>query len=158
MLILLYSTGAWDVHIKNVLDNGRRKVNQLHSVISNRDINLSARRSTLEYGSEVWEANKTQETALESVMLAGAKRILGCSSKTCNEAVRGDMGLDTLQGRRDRNKLKWWYNLAALPGNRYPKKLFNQEWSFKPRRGRQRKRWSKVIDDLCMIFKMGIAP
>ena len=39
------STGAWDVgHIKNVLDNGRRKVNQLHSVISNRDINLSARR------------------------------------------------------------------------------------------------------------------
>ena len=23
------STGAWDVHIKNVLDNGRRKVNQL---------------------------------------------------------------------------------------------------------------------------------
>ena len=27
---------------KNVLDNGRRKVNQLHSVICNRDINLSA--------------------------------------------------------------------------------------------------------------------
>ena len=46
-VILLYSTGAWDVHIKNVLDNGRRKVNQLHSVISNRDINLSARRLLL---------------------------------------------------------------------------------------------------------------
>ena len=30
----------------------------------------------------MWEANKTQETALESVMLGGAKRILGCSSKT----------------------------------------------------------------------------
>ena len=40
---------------------------------------------------------------------------LGCSSKTCNEAVRGDMGLDTLQSRRDRAKLKWWYKLAALP-------------------------------------------
>ena len=39
---------------------------------------------------------------LESVMLGGAKCILGCSSKTCNEAVRGDMGLDTLQGRRDK--------------------------------------------------------
>ena len=32
-----------------------------------------------------------------------------------NEAVRGDMGLDTLQSRRDRAKLKWWYKLAALP-------------------------------------------
>ena len=27
----------------------------------------------------------------------GAKRILWCSSKICNEAGRGDMGLDTLQ-------------------------------------------------------------
>ena len=103
-------------------------------------------RPTLEYGSEVWEANKTQAAALESVMLGGAKRILGCLS---NEAVRGDMGLDTLQGCRDKNKLKWWYKLAAMPGNRYPKKLFNQEWNFKPRKrdGRQSKCWSKVVDD-----------
>ena len=109
---------------------------------------LAVVRPTLEYGSEVWEANKTQAAVLESVMLGGAKCILGCSSKTCNGAVRGDMGLDTLQRRRDKNKLKWWYKLAALPGNRYLKKLFNQEWNFKPRRGRQRKCWSKVIDDL----------
>ena len=36
------NTGAWDVQIKNMSDNGRRKVNQLYSVISDRDINLSA--------------------------------------------------------------------------------------------------------------------
>ena len=36
-----------------------------------------------------------------------------------NEAVRGDMGLDTLQSRRDRAKLKWWYKLATLPEDRY---------------------------------------
>ena len=29
------SNGAWDVHIKKVISNGRKKVNQLHSVISN---------------------------------------------------------------------------------------------------------------------------
>ena len=45
-----------------------KKVNQLYSVISNRDINL---------------------TVLQS-------------SKTCNEAVWGDMGLETLKSRRDR--------------------------------------------------------
>ena len=53
-------------------------------------------------GSEVWEGNKSQAAALESVLLGGGKRILGCSSKTCNEAVRGDLGIDTLQGRRDK--------------------------------------------------------
>ena len=32
-----------------------------------------------------------------------------------------------------------------MPGNRYPKKLFNQEWTF---RGRQRKCWCRVVNDL----------
>ena len=35
-----------------------------------------------------------------------------CSSKTCNEAVWGDMGLETLKSRRDRAKLKWWYKFV----------------------------------------------
>ena len=30
----------------------------------------------------------------------------------------------------------------------YPKQLFNQEWNIKPRRGRQRKVWSRMVDDL----------
>lgn len=148
--------GAWDMHIKKVLDSGRKKVNQLHSVLSNRDINMSARRllllsvvrPSLEYGSEVWEGNKCQVAAIESVILGGAKRILGCSSKTCSEAVRGDMGLETLQGRRDLAKLKWWYKLATMSEDRYPRKMFSQDWNVKPSRGRQRKVWSRLIDDL----------
>ena len=36
-----------------------------------------------------------------SVIKVGAKRILGCSSRTCNEALRG------LINYRDKAKLKW---------------------------------------------------
>ena len=82
---------------------------------------------SIEYGSEVCESNKGQTNALESVALGGAKKMLGCSSKTCNEAVRGDMGLETLKSRRDKAKLKQWYKLATLPKDRYPKQLFSQE-------------------------------
>ena len=147
------SNGAWDEHVKRVLQNGRKKISQVHS---NRDIDLTARRlllisvvrPTLEYGSEVWEGNKAQAAALEAVMIGGAKRILGCSSRTCNEAVRGDMGLDSLQGCRDKAKLKWWYKVATMPEHRYSRKLFVQEWNVKPRRGRQRKYWCKVVDHL----------
>ena len=150
------SNGAWDVHIKKVINNGRKRVNQLHSVISNRDINLTARRllllsvirPSIEYGGEIWEGNKGQVAGLESIILGGAKRILGCSSKTCNEAVRGDMGLESLRGRRDRAKLKWWYKLVSMPEDRYPKQLFSREWETKPRRGRQRKAWGRVVDEL----------
>ena len=68
-----------------------------YSVISNRDINLTAQcllllsvvRPSLEYGSETWECNKSQGRELDSIILGGAKKILGCSSKMCNEAVTG---------------------------------------------------------------------
>ena len=83
----------------------------------------------------------------QSVLLGGGKRILGCSSKTCNEAVRGDLGIDTLQSRRDKAKLKWWYKLVTMPEDRYPKKLFSQDWNIKPHRGRQRKVWSRINND-----------
>ena len=155
-------SGAWDVYIKKVVASGKKKVNQLHTVISNRDINFSARRllllavvrPTLEYGSEAWEANKAQAGALEAVVLGGAKRILGCSSRTCNEAVRGDMGLESLQGRRDKAKLKWWYKLACMESNRYPQKLFRQVGNIKPCRGHQRKSWNRVVDDLFLSLDL----
>ena len=101
---------------------------------------LSVLRPSTEYGSEVWKHDKSQGKTLESIPLGGAKKILGCSSRTCNEAVRGDIGLETLKSRRDKTQLKWWYKLASMPVTRYPTQLFNQEWKvYKPRRGRRRK-------------------
>ena len=41
------SNGAWDMHIKKLLDNGRKKVNQLHKVSNNRKVNLSTLRLLL---------------------------------------------------------------------------------------------------------------
>ena len=35
-----------------------------------------------------------------------------------------------------------------MEGNRYPQKLFRQVWNIKPCRGRQRKSWNRVVDDL----------
>ena len=52
------------------------------------------------------------------------------------------MGLETLQGRRDKSKLKVWYKLASMSEDRYPRKVF---WDAKPRRGRQRKVWSRLV-------------
>ena len=53
------------------------------------------------------------------------------------------MGLDSLQGRRDKAKLKSWYKVATMPEHQYS---FVQEWNVKPRR--QRKHWCKVVDNL----------
>ena len=94
------SNGAWDSHVKYVCVNASKKLNQLHSILSNSDINLCARRllllsvvrPSIEYGSAVWDCNKNQASALEAIILGGARKILGCSSKPCNKTVRGDRG------------------------------------------------------------------
>ena len=59
--------------------NDRKKLNQLHSVLSNRDINLcvSVVRPSIEHGSVVWDCNKNQASA---IILSGANKIFGCSS------------------------------------------------------------------------------
>ena len=36
------------------------------------------------------------------------------------------MGLESLQGRRDKAKLKWLYKVACMEDDRYPHKLFRQ--------------------------------
>ena len=59
-----------------------KKDNQLHSIISNRNVNLSAQRllllsvlrQSIEYGSEFRKCNKSQASALESILLGGAKK------------------------------------------------------------------------------------
>ena len=58
------------------------------------------------------------------------------------------MGLETLKSRQDRAKLKWWYKLATMPEDRFPKQLLVRIGIKKTRRGRQRKTWGTVIDDL----------
>ena len=93
----------------------------------------------------IWEGNKANINVLESVIIQGAIKMPVCSS---NEVVRGDMGLETLKGPRDRVKLKWWSKLVKMPGSRYAKQLFCQEWNVKPRRGRQRKMWGKIVEDI----------
>ena len=52
------------------------------------------------------------------------------------------MGLDSLQGRRDKAKLKWWYKVVTMAEHRYSRM---QEWNVKPHRG---KNWCKVVDNL----------
>ena len=99
----------------------------------------------------MWEGNKSQAGSLESIILDRAKQILGCCSKTCNEAVRGDMGLDTLQSRRDRAKFKWWYKLATLHCLR-----IGTQSSCLIRSGIlnhvEEGKWSRMVDDLFKSF------
>ena len=60
---------------------------------------LAVVRPSLEYGNENVIRGRQMHWSL---FYRGVLK--GCSSRTCNKAVRGDMGLDTLERRREVKK------------------------------------------------------
>ena len=46
------------------------------------------------------------------MLLAACKEILFCFSKTCSEAVLGDLGIEPLNLRRNKRKVVWFSRLS----------------------------------------------
>ena len=70
-------------------------------------------RPILEYGSEVWGACIWKEA--EKLQHEVGRKLLGMGSKTCGEAIRGDLGWWTLKGRRDYARLRFWHKVVNAP-------------------------------------------
>ena len=51
----------------------------------------------LEYAGEVWEGNVKLVKKLETVQMAAAEKILGCSKTTSNTALRAELGMYPLK-------------------------------------------------------------
>ena len=57
----------------------------------------------IEYGNEIWDCNKGQANALESILLGGSKKFWDVLLEHVKKLFyRGDMGLDILRAVRIR--------------------------------------------------------
>jgi endonuclease/exonuclease/phosphatase family metal-dependent hydrolase len=73
-------------------------------------------RPILEYGAEVWRPNQGQSKQLEQVQGWFARRVLGCSPSTPAVFATSELGLRSLEARRQQYQLRYWRRLcAALP-------------------------------------------
>ena len=85
--VVFTSTGACDEHIRKVLDNGRKEVNRLHSVISNTQPALREER----------------EDSSEQISALAKYRNLNRSTETANS----DGGIYRIYGRQLRDGLSF---------------------------------------------------
>ena len=115
--------GHWDAHIKDFVTASKRKVNSLLRILNSPHLSLYAKRQvilyilrpSLEYSSEVWRCT--------TVLLAACKKILFCSSKTCTEAVWGDLGIEPLNLRRNKRKVVWFSRLLKKSKDSFCQKV-----------------------------------
>ena len=59
-----------------------------------------------------------------SVVIGACKKISKCPSKTCNEAVWGDLGVEPLALRRAKSKVVWYSKLLGKDKNSYCSQVF----------------------------------
>ena len=152
-----------DAHLKDLVTSGKRKLNCLLRILCNPSLSLYLRwqvilsilRPSLEYGNEVWRYTSTQSKALDAVLLGACKKILSCSSKTCNEAVWVDLGVEPLAIKRAKSKVVWYFTLLGKDKNSYCRQIFDKKWGKCKLQGRRRKQWKKCVMDIIsdMSFK-----
>ena len=97
-------------------------------------------RSQLEFAAEI--LGKEIWAEAETVQMDMCRRVLRCPSKTNKRAMQGDLGLWTLQARRDLKKLLWWMNIQTMDDSRLVKQAYSmskQAWET------HRTNWSSTI-------------
>jgi hypothetical protein len=104
-------------------------------------------RSHLEYAGVVWKEMKGDGEQLEQVQAEMAKRILRCSSYTTREAMYGDLGLWTLEGRRNYKKLVFWFNVVTLDDARILKWVY-----IVTKNTGKDSSWAKVIQSILEMY------
>ena len=109
---------------------------------------MAVLRPSLECGCEVWNPNKCQVKALESLKLRACKYILRCCTTTCDEPVCAELGLETLKCRSDFCKVKWYHKIMCMIDKRFPFKLLSNESDEVKSKGRPRKRWLAKVNVL----------
>ena len=91
-------------------------------------------------------------------MLLGAyKKILSRPSKTCNEAVWGDLVVEPLALRRAKSKVLWYSKLLGKNKNSYCRQVFDKEWGKCKLQGRRRKEWKKCAMDITSDMQITVS-
>ena len=124
----------WEKHINKIHGAAESKRKKLDYVFNNSNISLQLKlqmfeeniRSKMEYGSIAWgqsrpttKLSKIQEKSLRSIALLNTGWI---------SAIEGEMGITSLEQRRELTLLKLYFKLAHMHNNRLPKIIFNRKW------------------------------
>ena len=104
-------------------------------------------RSIMEYGSQVWGNDQWPQG--EKVQREMAIRILRCSSFTTYEVIQGELGMWTLQARRDFNHIMFYFHLVSLEDTDLRKQVY-----FVTKQTGKNTCWAKQIKDILAKYAL----
>ena len=129
------------MHIRKLLDNGRKRVNQLHKVISNRNINLSARRLLL--------LSVIRPSSSASFMASVEERISERESRKFEEGLNTKVKLGMYKRIGKSVEFKKYLHGICDAGSRFLFKFRSGTHGLNEELGRHRGREGKTECSLC---------
>lgn len=143
--LIFHESLSWKFHMEKLKQSCSDAAKRMRWIFANQTLTIGFKRllytmlirPKLEYGSEVWTLNTTFTKALESIQLKCARSILRCNSHAQSDAVRGLLGLWSLESRRGQAMLRWWARLGRMASPRWAKKVAMIKWR---RKGKSRTR------------------
>ena len=137
--VTIKSNGSFSDTIINLAEKARKALYSLNkAILQNKEIKLPLHlfkvliKPILLYGSEVWgqdyiDYSKWDKTAIERVNLNFCKTLLQTNRKSCNAAVRGELGQHPLLIEIKINIVKYWQHITQLPDNNLAKTAFIEQ-------------------------------
>jgi hypothetical protein len=71
-------------------------------------------RPLFEYGAEIWTCSQTRMNSIESMQCAFGRRVMGIRSSSAGVFIRHELGLPSMQARKDMLVLRWWGRLWSI--------------------------------------------
>ena len=146
---------SWDAHKAKAIGKGKSQAGNMDATLTDPHLDTRIKICFVmnvivpksEYAGEVWEGNAKFVQQLETVQMAAAKKILGCSSTTNNTVLRAEEGMYALKTNRDVRKLKWQYKVSNMPEKRLPAIADSAVWE-KITKERAGIRWDNVVEKI----------
>ncbi|KAI5752846.1 hypothetical protein M8J77_021025 [Diaphorina citri] len=100
------------------------------------------------YASETWVMKGKDESRLQAAEMRFVRSMLGKTrrDRIRNEVCRNLAGVEKVQERIERTRLKWYGHMQRMENVSIPKQMFNLELNGRRRRGRPRLRWKDMIN------------
>lgn len=107
-------------------------------------------RPIIEYSVEVWGFTKWSQA--ESLQMEMGRLILGVGSKTANDAVRGELGLWSIESRIKLAILRWWGKIITMDKTRLCFKVYRFR---RDHVKENRLSWCRFVRDLLIELNLG---
>ena len=106
----------------------------------------------LTYAAETWTMTRREESKIQASEMRFLRSMIGKTrrDRVRNEDVRKEIGVDKMNDRIERNRLRWFGHVKRMEEGRLPKRMMEMKFEGKRARGRPRTRWMDSIKNSFM--------